>query len=478
MYKVEKCGDDFWCILDVQTTMPPLLSFRWLESQLKENALGTQKSYMDSLKLFYDFWLQKHGVSLDYSFYRTDYQDVEAMIVELDAFWDFLMAGKQITNITALPSFTNATEKTNRKKRTAAKHCGVVCNFIKFLNSTYISASYVDEDRNTLRRLRSETESRLDEAREKFNKFNQSAAKASSNFDDLKSLTEDQYEDFFQVLLPDVMKPLKNDKTGVIEWELIKKNPLNPIVTYEVQMRNYLLTNLLVKYGLRIGESLLLRKNSFKKSRTVENSWIMSVRNLSDDALDDSAIEDERNNKPQIKTKFSNRHIHITADDYKNLMTYYRFIRSPEAKHDFIFSASSSPFKPSSYSTVMTQFKVVTESFKKHFPEHFDPKYAESITKSISPHWLRHTWAFGTMEHLYEKLKQEFIEAGAINIKGIMAEVRDKLRTLGGWSLKSTMPSKYAKRFEMRKANETLMRVYNNPKSEFSLHEFDVELPW
>ncbi|MBF4375957.1 hypothetical protein EAY46_23505, partial [Vibrio anguillarum] len=106
------------------------------------------------------------------------------------------------------------------------------------------------------------------------------------NFDDLKSLTEEQYEDFFKVLLPDVMKPLKNDKTGVIEWEMIKQNPLNPIVTYEVQMRNYLLTNLLVKYGLRIGESLLLRKNSFKKSRTVENSWIMSVRNLTDDALD------------------------------------------------------------------------------------------------------------------------------------------------------------------------------------------------
>lgn len=51
MYKVEKCGDEFWCILDVQTTMPPLLSFRWLESQLKENALGTQKSYNVSDKL-------------------------------------------------------------------------------------------------------------------------------------------------------------------------------------------------------------------------------------------------------------------------------------------------------------------------------------------------------------------------------------------------------------------------------------------
>ena len=478
MYKVEKCGEEFWCILDVQTTMPPLLPFRWLESELIEKALGTQKSYMDSVKLFYDFWLQKHGVSLDYSFYRNDYQDVEAIIVELDAFWDFLLADKQLTNINALPSSTIATDETNKKKRTAAVHCGVVSNFIKFLNSNYISASYVDEDRNTLWRLRAETESRLVEARKKFNKFKNSADKNSNSFNDLKSLTESQYTDFFKILLPDAMKPLKNDKTGVIEWELIKHNPLNPIVSYEVQMRNYLLTNLLVKYGLRIGESLLLRKNSFKKSRTVENSWIMSVRNLTDNALDDFAIEDERNNKPQIKTKFSNRHIHITADDYKNLMAYYRFIRSPEAKHDFIFSASTRPFKPSSYSTVMTQFKDVTVSFKKHFPEHFDPQYAESITKSISPHWLRHTWAFGTMERLYDRLKQEFIEAGAANIKGIMAEVRDELRILGGWSINSTMPSKYAKRFEMRKANETLIRVYNSHKSDVILHKFDEELPW
>ncbi|HIF9143171.1 TPA: hypothetical protein ACX6PU_003796 [Photobacterium damselae] len=478
MYKVEKCGDEFWCILDVQTTMPPLLAFRWLESKLKEKKLGTQKSYMDSVKLFYDFWLQKRGVTLDYSFYRTDYQDVEPLIVELDAFWDFLIADKQISNVATLPSSVNATEETNRKKRTAAKHCMVVCNFIKFLSSTYLTASYIDEDRNTLRRLRTETEERLNEAREKFNKFSRFSAKVTSNFDDLKSLTEEQYEDFFKVLQPDKMKPVKNKKTGAIEWKLVGKNPLNPIVSYEVQMRNYLLTSLLVKYGLRIGESLLLRKNSFKKSRTVENSWIMSVRNLSDDALDDSAIEDERNNKPQIKTKFSNRLIHITANDYKNLMAYYRYIRTPEAKHDFIFSASICPFKPSSYSTVMTQFKVVTESFKSHFPEHFDPEYAESITKSISPHWLRHTWAFGTMENLYVKLMDEFIEAEAVNVKGIIAEVKDELRLLGGWSEKSTMPSKYGKRFELRKANETLMRVYNSPKSEVTLHGFDEELPW
>lgn len=370
MYKVEKCGDQFWCLLDVHTTMPPLLSFRWLESTLKEKALGTQKSYMDSVKLFYDFWFQKHGISLDYSFYRTNYQGVEAIAVELDAFWDFLIADKQITNIALLPSSIYTTEESNRKKRTAAKHCSVVCNFIKFLSSTYITASYVDEDRNTLRRLRAETTSRLDEAREKFNNFKKSATKVSNNFDDLKSLTEEQYVDFFKVLQPDVMKPMKNNKTGVIEWEMIQPNPLNPIVTYEVQMRNYLLTNLLVKYGLRIGESLLLRKNSFKKSRTVENSWIMSIRNLTDDVLDDSVIEDERNNKPQIKTKFSNRHIHITANDYKNLMAYYKFIRSPEARHDFIFSASTSPFKPSSYSTMITQFKSVAESFKEHYPEH------------------------------------------------------------------------------------------------------------
>ncbi|GIU02476.1 hypothetical protein TUM4630_34190 [Shewanella algidipiscicola] len=55
MYKVENCNGEFYCLMDVLTTMPPLLALRWLEEELMQKALGTQKSYLDSLKLFYDF---------------------------------------------------------------------------------------------------------------------------------------------------------------------------------------------------------------------------------------------------------------------------------------------------------------------------------------------------------------------------------------------------------------------------------------
>lgn len=64
----------------------------------------------------------------------------------------------------------------------------------------------------------------------------------------LSSLTSQQYEDFIHVLTPDVMKPshvkLPNGSDEV-SFSLINKNEFNPIVSYEVQMRNYLLTNIL-----------------------------------------------------------------------------------------------------------------------------------------------------------------------------------------------------------------------------------------
>ncbi len=83
MYKVESCGNEFYCLLDVVTTMPPLLALRWTEQELIEKSLGTQKSYLDSLKLFYDFWFAKFGASLDFSFHRSGYQDVEMLTQEL-----------------------------------------------------------------------------------------------------------------------------------------------------------------------------------------------------------------------------------------------------------------------------------------------------------------------------------------------------------------------------------------------------------
>lgn len=474
MYVVEKCDDQFWCLLDVQTTMPPLLSLRWLEEVLIEKKLGTQKSYLDSLKLYYDFWLAKYGVSLDYSFHKTKYADVDSMVSELDAFWDYIIADKNITNVVLLPSSTDWQKSLTKKKRTAAKHCGVVCNFIQFLSNTYMTPNYKDESPYELRRSRSAINSAIKGAREKFNKFKAS----NSTGDTMRSLTPNQYLDFISVLQPDVMRPIKvtlPNGSVQVDWQLVKENVFNPINSYEVQMRNYLLTILLVKYGLRIGESLLLRKASFKKSEALDGKWIMRVRNLHEDDLSDEQLNDVRNHKPQIKTESSIRDLYISDNDYKNLMTYYKFIRSEQCKHDFIFAGSVSPYNPVSYSTVKTQFNNVVTSFKEHYPTHFDLEYAEAIVDNITPHWLRHTWAYATMEALYQKYESKYIKSGAVSIKGIMEDVKDKLRDMGGWSEKSKMPAKYAKRFIQENANATLMEIYNNYKDN---DLFDEEIPF
>ncbi len=467
MYTVENCNDEFWCLLDVQTTMPPLLALRWLEAELFEKALGTQKSYLDSVKLFYDFWLAKYGITLDYSLHKSKYHDIDSIVSELDAFWNYLIADKEITNVVLLPTEKSRQKDLTKKKRTAAKHCGVACNFITFLSKTYMSSNYQDDHPLELRKYRASTQSALKEAREKFNKYQKSSRNISDN-DTIRSLTQYQYIDFISVLEPDVMKPMKvklSNGTIQIDWQLVRTNELNPINSYEVQMRNYLLTILLVKYGLRIGESLLLRKSSFKRSKVNENQWIMRIRNLSDDELTDEKLEDVRNYKPQIKTGSSIRDIYISESDYKNIITYYKAIRSQECMHDFIFSASVSPYKPVSYSTIKTQFSKVVKSFELYFPTHFDEQYAEAILSNITPHWLRHTWAYATMEALYKKLQKKYIQSGVVSIKGLMEDVKDKLRTQGGWSEKSTMPAKYAKRFVQESANITLMEVYNNHKS-------------
>ncbi|MBT0118285.1 MULTISPECIES: site-specific integrase [Vibrio] len=477
MYSVEKCDDQFWCLLDVQTTMPPLLSLRWLESVLLEKKLGTQKSYLDSLKLFYDFWLVKFGVSLDYSFHRSKYADVESMVCELDAFWDYIIADKEITNVVLLPSSGDWQKSLTKKKRTAAKHCSVVCNFLQFLSDTYITPHYKDESPSELRRCRSAINAAIKEARERFNKFKASNSTASAG-NSMRSLTPDQYLDFISVLQPDVMRPIKvtlPNGNVQIDWQLVKENKLNPINSFDVQMRNYLLTILLVKYGLRIGESLLLRKASFKKSEVSDDKWIMRVRNLHKDNLSDEQLDDVRNHKPQIKTESSIRDLYISNSDYKNLMTYYKFIRSEECKHDFIFSATVSPYNPVSYSTVKTQFNDVVDRFQKKFPVHFDSEYADAIVENITPHWLRHTWAYATMEALYQQLENKYIKSGVVSVKGIMEDVKDKLRVMGGWSEKSSMPAKYAKRFIQENANATLMTIYNNYKDNVL---FDEEIPY
>ncbi len=125
----------FYGLLDMVTTMPPLLAFRWTEQELMEKSLATQKSHLTSVKLFYDFWL----ITLDYTLHLKDFRDVDILTHELMVFWDYLLADKQFSNVVMLPSSNNSQKEMAKKKRTAAKHCQVICNLIQFLSGVYLT---------------------------------------------------------------------------------------------------------------------------------------------------------------------------------------------------------------------------------------------------------------------------------------------------------------------------------------------------
>ncbi|MBE3897849.1 hypothetical protein HJ158_01105 [Vibrio parahaemolyticus] len=49
-----------------------------------------------------------------------------------------------------------------------------------------------------------------------------------------------------------------------------------------------------------------------------------------------------------------------------------------------------------------------------------------------------------------------------VNVTGLMEDAKNELRAIGGWSKKSVMPAKYAKRFVQEQASKTVMEVYRN----------------
>ncbi|MBF4427802.1 site-specific integrase, partial [Vibrio anguillarum] len=81
----------------------------------------------------------------------------------------------------------------------------------------------------------------------------------------------------------------------------------------------------------------------------------------------------------------------------------------------------------------------------------------------ITAHVGRHTWAYITLEFIYNELFIEELELKRdygvrARMKGLLDVAADKLRVLGGWTLTSKMPMRYANRFIEKVANESNTR--------------------
>lgn len=240
------------------------------------------------------------------------------------------------------------------------------------------------------------------------------------------------------LFIPNYSKSLNNEYRSLIlpDIKLIRsvidiKSPSNPF-SPKVKLRNWIMIEILLQSGLRLGELLKLKLNDFIR---IEDKFYIKISNHK---IDD---EDKRKIKPSNKNIYSFRTISITPELYE-VIHYYTIKQrrnGNKIRHSYLFVGTTG--NPLTIRAAQVPFRTINETLLKN---------KESLSTKFSPHVLRHTFADNFLKFLIENLNID------------MERAKDELRTICGWSLTSSMPLRYASRFIRAKANEHNMNRINN----------------
>ena len=437
-------------LFDSQTTLPLFYPLRYSIDHLNNKSFSTQDASLQAIKYFYDYWLVKYKVTFCYSFYKSNHNPAIA-IDELNSFFHYLRDGNTYT-----PNVIKFSPNPNSNMYTHAERVRAVARFIKYLISKYTSAYYNDIEPKELARYADRLQRSLKIKTEEFNSLYKRSKRSTVNkSDEFKSLTKEMIYAVYKIIVP------SNSR---------KHNELNPFSTTHSQFRNLLIVKILLNYGLRVGELMLLEIESIRKNIRGDR-YDLVITNSSDDNFDG------RYRLPSMKTSNAHRVVEIEKEDYDFLQLYIKLIR-PEVKHNFVFTTLKQPSNPLSYDAIYLVFSQIDNVLTEYYPAFKDPKNSDHIEK-LTPHVARHTWAYMTLENIYQKKYNELIKISSLTKvnfmnNGIMEDAKSELRELAGWSYNSSMPSHYAKRFISKKANESNLERIKMDMPEINVYQEDL----
>lgn len=424
----KKVSNDNQIILlfDLDSSCPCLNPMLYTMKSLRFQSLSTQHADLIALKFWYEFWYEKFTTSFCESFYSTFY-NFELIQCEIDNFIVYLENNKKIeSNLIRLRNsqHTNYTTIGHR-----------IRSFLKFY-------SFLIDEYLTIQSQPQLTLKEIQKIKGNLNKYMTLKKKIINNFSKSNKTIKSEINYSFKSMNDEMIKglyliisPSKSDKY----------NTLNPFKSKKVQLRNFLIIHLMLNYGLRIGELMLLTINSIKKSIQNDN-FSLIITNTDDDY-------DDRAKKPKIKNEYSYRVIRLQERDYKMLQIYINEIRK-EIPSQILFTSLKPPYSALSYASVKKIFDQIDSSLKALLPEYFDNSNYDSIER-LTPHVCRHSWAYMTLSFSFEKYKKENTAYRDIrqSVNDAMLKAQDDLRIIGGWSPTSTMPMHYGKRFIVERAN-------------------------
>lgn len=446
-------------LVDNVTTLPSMFATIYGMNELSKKRLGTQENILISLRFFYVYYYKKYKRTFDHDFLQMKY-NISYFIKELDGFFTYLLGQQHLNDepdIIGLGFFHSEISKAN--KLTYGNHVRNVGKFLKYLNYRYMNVAFQDMSPMEAHKIYDANVVTLADRIKVLNKVEVSKNEPAHRY---KSVTEQQSIELTNMLIPSAPEFI-DAETGELFEAVV--NPQNPFSDGFEQYRNYLIHRLMFNYGLRVGEVQLLMKDSVGPSLPDSKGnvrFLFTVQNLPDD------VDDPRKKRPSVKTEHSYRQIELTEDDYIMMTIYIEQYRDPlfENKgiddHNILFIKGKGKLSPLSYDAILTFYKKkIDPTFISLYP-YYRTKRNKNIDYlvNITPHVGRHTWAYMTLEFIYNSLLKESVMLAhdygvRARMNGVLEPAVEQLRTLGGWSITSKVPLMYAKRFLEMVSNQS-----------------------
>lgn len=417
-------------LFDLNTSCPSMYPLLYSIQFLRYQNLSTQYHDLIALKFWYMFWYQKFSTSFCVSFYSSSY-NFEMIQNEIDNFIIYLENNKTIEeNVTRLRNVNsiNYTTIGHRIRSLLKFYSFLIDQYLTVRSKPQLTLIEINNIKNNLNKY-------INKKKKQIKNFPGSNKNISNGINySFKSMNNEMIEELYRIIYPGYSK---------------KINQLNPFSNFKVQLRNFLIVYIMLNYGLRIGEVMLLTINSIKKSIIKVNEpqkFNMIITNTEDEF-------DERERKPKIKNDSSFRVIELVKQDYEILQIYIHQIRE-EIPSQILFTSLVPPYSALSYSSICKIFKKIETSLKTLHPKFFDSSSYDFI-ESLTPHTCRHSWAYMMLGDSFTTYKNESIKNSnqMQSTQDALIKAQENLRAMGGWSSNSLMPAYYGKRFIVERAN-------------------------
>lgn len=380
----------------VAAPLPVLIPFLYVQLKLKYKAYNTAAAHLRAIQAFY-VYASARGLDVDEAILQCRFESILAL---LDGYSVWLLGGRQIDNVAGRIGAADPTLFPRIDLRSRDQYIGLLKRYLTWSATRYLSRTPRNAD--TYQVINAAF---VDVAEAIERRFESHIVQVRSQHARYRSLTDSQLEIIRALIQPGT--------------------PGNPFPD-RVQLRNWLMVELLLETGMRRGELLKLYTTDINQGS--QHAYV-SINDREHDPGDPRAEE------PALKTY--SRTVGISAELYTAYEYYIqrerRAIRNGKRiKLSFRYLFISDRGRPLSiraFSNVLDRLFLAIELAH------------PGLLPTLSAHDFRHTFADRFLSYLVEKRNYDLERA------------MDELRRICGWSDTSVMPRRYASRYLAASAN-------------------------